>query len=540
MDRQRKKGDYVLWIACVLIWFLSGCGLPSDLKKEAKQKSQLITSARDVVAKQQTKYTDLKKTNRFDFFKMYASREAWENSFIEAQKMLDQAEKSVTTGRIAFLLKENSKDKAGALKVELLKIDRLIRKSLMVAKRPTVRMADLERIREQAPQLVKAAEKSMAGIDGFIEKLEKEVIPQAQKDYPKRSDEIIKRFAPLKHLQKEMKDTLASAQTQLRLHEKNETADYAMIGAGTDAVNAGFKKMKADDTAYRTAVGQLYQSYTKILEDMKIDHFVTVGRVSWDDNSDYWTEHNSIYPPARVTPKVYDYYSKLSPNKIPATYSTSWGGSYKVYIPKQYWGALNVSPTRNWPSRSDNRAEFWIEDFFPKAYHRYTLVQNGKKSQTDWVLIDEEDYYDYYNFLGMEIVSKPYGFFEDERIAEASPPGMAYVGDGRYGEWRNDTASGRSFWYYYGIYSFLNRGPGFYYYRNDWDQWRNGYRNKKPYFGQAGSMGATYGTFGSHVRTDNRYRNTTFARSGGLRAAAPSVRGAGAGRRGGGPGGAGK
>jgi len=529
---------WVVRIACVLI--LAGCGLPGEMKKEAKQKPQSIAAARSVVSKQNAKYLDYKKTDRFDFFKRYAAREAWETHFENALKMLDQADKAVTTGRVAFLLKENNKDKAGTLRVELLKVDRLIRQSLNASKKPATRMADLERIRDNAPQLVETAEQSMAGIVGLTGKLENDVIPQAKKDYPNRSDEIDKRFAPLKQLETEMQTSLASARNQLALHEQKEDADYAVIGSGTDAVNAGFKKLKEDDKAYRTAVGQLYQSYTKILDDMKIDHYVTVGRVSWDESSDYWTEHNSLYPPVKVTQKVYDFFVKLNPKVVPATYSTSWGGSYKTYVPQQFWGALNVHPTRNWPARADNRAEFWIEDFFPKAYHKYTVVQNGKKGKTDWVLIDEEDYYDYYDFLGMEVVSKPYGFFEDEKIKEASPPGMAFVGDKRYGEWRSEPSTGRSFWYYYGIYSFLNRGPGFYYYRNDWGQWRNGYRNRKPYFGQSGGMGATYGTFGSHVRSDGRYRNTSFAKSGGLRAQAPSVRGAGAGRRGGGPGGAGK
>ena len=410
MNRQQKQGYGIIWLACLL--FLAGCGLPSDLKKEAEQKPQQIASARAVVSKQEAKFNDFKKTDRFDFFEVYATRENWEKHFAEAAKMLDQAEKEVSSGRVAFLLRENNKDKAGTLRVELLKVDRLIRQSLMMAKKPTDRMADLERIQQQAPELVAAAGKSMAGIDLLVEKLEKEVVPMAKKDYPDRSGDIDKRFAPLRQLQSGMKAALAAAGVQLALHEKKETADYAIIGSNTDAVNAGFAKMKENDKAYRKAIGHLYQSYTKILDDMKIDHFVTVGRVSWDEDSDFWTEHTSIYPPARVTPKVYDYFARLNPKTVPATFSTSWGGSYKIFIPQQYWGTLNVDPTRNWPSRADNRAEFWIEDFFPKAYHRYTVIHNDKKQQTDWVLVDEEDYYEYYDFLGMEILSKPYGFFE--------------------------------------------------------------------------------------------------------------------------------
>jgi hypothetical protein len=177
---------------------------------------------------------------------------------------------------------------------------------------------------------------------------------------------------------------------------------------------------------------------------------------------------------------------------------------------------------------------------FTKAAHKYTLVKNGKKQETGWVEVDEEDYWEYVNYLGMEIVSKPYGVFEDEKIKEPSPPGMAFVGNERYGEWRQDPATGRSFWHYYGLYSFFMGGRGRYYYRDDWNTWRNGYRNRRPYYGGSVSTGPIYGTGGSWVRTQGRYRNTDFVRRGGLKAAPPSIRGAGAARRGGGPGGGGK
>lgn len=535
------KKDLAIRLICVTwICFLAACGLPSDLKKEAKQKTENIASAKVAVSSQWADYVKLTASDDFKFFQRYAKRENWPSSFDEAQEMLNQAQKAVTGGRVAALLQQNSKEQAGTLQIELKKVDRMIRTAVQRSKAPNDRMAALVQIKKDAPNLVASAETAMGVIDETIRKLENDLIPKARTDYPNRVEDIVKRFSPLKNLQLEAETAMVDVRGQLKRHAANEDADYAVLGAGTDRVNAHLDALKKHETAYRKQIGELYQSYTKILEDMRIDYQVTVGRVSWDDNSDYWQEHNFIYPPSPVDQKTYDFFEKLDPNTVPANYSTSWGGSYKTRVQTEYWKALNIQPTQQWSHRSDNVAEFWIEDLSLNAFHKYLLVENGERTATDWVPVDEEDYFDNQGYLGMEILSKPYGYFEDERVKEASPPGMAFVGDKRYGEWRSDTGSGRSFWYYYGIYSFLNRGPGHYYYRNGWGQWRNQYRNRGPYYGGTTATGAAYGTYGNHVRTDSRYRNTDFAKRGGLRAQAPSVRGAGPARRGGGPGGRGK
>lgn len=527
--------SFIFWLS-----ILTACGIPGDLKKEAQDKSAKIDSARSNISKQKSAYLNLKKTDRFAFFAPYAERENWERFFKSAEDLLNQVEKEVTSGRVAFLLKENKKDKAGTLRVELAKVDRTIRQALNTSKGADNRMTDLVRIRDNAPQLVSASSKNLENINRLITDLEQNLIPKAQGDYPDRAQDILKRFAPVKVLQTEAGQAFNTAKQQLDKHKAGETADYAVLGAGTDKVNTNLETLKKQDKDYRTQISQLYKSYSKILEDMRIDHFIIIGRTSWDENSDFWKEHNYTYPAKKVKRETYEYFVKLNPNTVTSSYVKGWLGGYRCYIHASQWNALKIDPAKSWPSRSDNVAEFWVADTDAKAYHKYTMIENGEQRKTDWVEVDEEDYYEFFDFLGMEIVSKPYGFFEDEKINEPSPPGMGYVGDSRYGEWRTDRSTGRSFWYYYGIYAFLNRGPGYYYYRGDWNRWRRDYRNKGPYYGRSSSGGAAYGTYGTNVRTDSRYRNTDFARKGGLKGQAPSVRGAGPARRGGGPGGRGK
>ncbi|MDM8543001.1 hypothetical protein QUF90_18150 [Desulfococcaceae bacterium HSG9] len=501
-------------------------GLPDDVKKEAGRKTEQITAARNNVDRQKAEYGKLKTADEFAFFAVYAKRERWDTHFDKAEKMLNEAEKNVTQGKVAAFLKENKKEKAGALWIEIKKVDRTIRKALQASKAPTQRMAKLKRVQKECPQLVNKASIELGEIDSLINKLEIEFIPKAQKEFPRRSDDISKRFIPLKKMQQNSANALVGAQRELKRHTSEGNADYALLSSSTEFIKKYLDGLTKKDKAYRAEINELFQSYTKILTDMRMDYYVTAGRVSWDNGYDYPTEHNYIYPPSKIDDKSYAFFAKLKPDVTSAS------------IPKKYWDKLKIKPRQNWYS-GDTHAEYWIEDIFPKTYHKYLITQNGVQKNTSWVEVDEEDYYDAYDYLGMEIVSKPYGFFEKERAKEAAPPGMAFVGDKRYGKWRTDSQSGEKFWYYYGVYSFLNRGPSYYYYRNDWNRWQGTYRDRKPYYG-GDKKTPLYGTFGTDTRTNSRYMKTNFAKRGGFKTQRASVRGAGPGRRGGGPGGKGK
>ncbi len=531
----------ILWfLYIVTTFFIISCGLPGELKKQAKQKSDQIQHAQKTVGEQKTKYLQFKASKKFDFFKIYAARENWEARFQEAKDELKRATNKILNTKIATLLKENKKEKATHLRAELSRIDRIIKESIKKTKQPFLRMSELKKIQKEAPQLVKAAENYMADINRIIRPLETDIIPQAQKDFPKRVDDITGRFAPLQKLQQDAEKGLLMAQDQLNLHETDNSADYAILGDNAKLVHANHNELKKSEKIYRPQIKQLYQSYTKLLTDMKIDYYVQIGRASWDESSDWATDRNYLYPPSKVDEKTYAYFNAQNPNSTSAKYSRGWSERLGIYVDPNNWKALGINPAKNWYSRSHDYAEFWVEDISTKAYHKYILIQNGARKETDWVTVDEDDYNDYYDYLGMEILSKPYGFFEDEKVEEASPPGMSLVGNSRYGEWRTDTHTGRSFWYYYGMYAFFSRSPGRYYYRSNWNVWRKDYRGRKPYFGGSGTTGNVYGTYGSDVRTDKRYQNSFFAKKGGLRTQAPSVRGAGPGRRGGGPGRRGK
>ncbi|MEM1201664.1 MAG: hypothetical protein AAGN66_00395 [Acidobacteriota bacterium] len=143
---------------------------------------------------------------------------------------------------------------------------------------------------------------------------------------------------------------------------------------------------------------------------------------------------------------------------------------------------------------------------FAKSYeHRYRAVwadqveAGGDLTFQDrlgsWEQVDRRTYERYEPMLGMAIRSKKEGEVEET----PQPPGYAYVGDERYGQWRNRN-DGTSFWEFYGKYALFNHLFGHGQRpvrRSDWDLYRKERSARRPYFGPKGE----FGTRGEFTRT---------------------------------------
>lgn len=134
-------------------------------------------------------------------------------------------------------------------------------------------------------------------------------------------------------------------------------------------------------------------------------------------------------------------------------------------------------------------------NFIKSYFHTYRIVapQKDLSDTIGPVEIPRKTYDRYKPYLGMTIWAQKDGK-SDESLA---PPGYAYVGDPRYGQWRNDS-SGRSFWVFYGQYRLLSDllGADGRIFRNNYDTYR-GYRSRKqPYYGP----NQRYGTGGAATR----------------------------------------
>jgi len=153
-------------------------------------------------------------------------------------------------------------------------------------------------------------------------------------------------------------------------------------------------------------------------------------------------------------------------------------------------------------------------NFFTDYYHKYKIIYGEKVGAedsltyhnltTDWIKVEKKDFQKYYDNLGMVIASKS----ADGKInTTAYPPGYNYVGNPRYGQWRQD-ASGNSFWEFYGKYAFFSSMFNMFnrpVYRNDWNDYRSYRGSGRPYYGR----GNAYGTRGSYTK---KTHNSFFER----------------------------
>ncbi len=179
----------------------------------------------------------------------------------------------------------------------------------------------------------------------------------------------------------------------------------------------------------------------------------------------------------------------------------------------------------------------------PEYFHKYFIEKDGKtRKDTSWEPVSQTFYMANIDNLGMAILSKKVGQFDDEANEYATPPGIAYMGDPKYGEWKTDSR-GNSFWSWYGKYAFFSsifmfppRGFGY----NHWDGFRRNYRYDRPYYGRTASGQALYGSKGYFTKRSSRYQRSSFARTGGFFSQSPSARNGGSRVRGGGPGRRGK
>ncbi len=187
----------------------------------------------------------------------------------------------------------------------------------------------------------------------------------------------------------------------------------------------------------------------------------------------------------------------------------------------------------------DMKVEWASRSAVPLYFHKYLFEVDGKISKSrGWVPVSESVYKANEDNLGMAIVSKKVGQFDDEANTHATPPGMAYMGDPKYGEWRRDS-NGNSFWSWYGkyalfstLFAFPPRSFGY----NRWNSFHQTYRYDRPYYGSMSDGRRQYGTKGAFTKASSRYRASSFAQTGGFASQSPSVRTSGAKVRGGGPG----
>lgn len=534
------------------IAFLSGCsGLPDNLMHEFKLMPKRLMDSEALINTKKDDFNKLSSHSEWDFFSPYLESEKWIDKFTLAHDELNQAKK-LFDSQIAPMADRNEPEETSAFSKLVDEFNMHLLASMASAKHAYTRINFLVTVRNTADEKYQTASKQYENIRSLHKRFTKKA-KKAIVDYPDKKEDLVKRIGDFDTLVNESSDYYTTLKTE---YLKKTSANYALLGDGAVALAKSTINITQYETQHDKKIAELYRSYVKVLTDQRVDYYVVIGRASWCEGDYCGNGNENNYPATQVDKHVFEYFDTLQESTI-AKYRSSWGrANFTLNIPKDKWNLLKINYKSGLPS-SHNYADYWLQSSYSKTYHKYTEIVNDTMTEMPWVAVSEDNFWNNYENLGMAIISKPYGYYEEDQIKDAQPVGMATVakpvlkngiasGSNQYGEWRH--SNGNSFWHYYGMYRLFGALSGSRRYSySDW----NGYSGRsrgRPYYGR----NQEYGTYGANTYSSGRYRNSSFARRnpGEVRSATsgtarssrsqPSVRGAGTSSRSRGPSGGGK
>lgn len=502
------KNKLILLLLPLLVLSYSCDSISDNVRNQAENTKKSIQLTKNLVERNDSIYNVYLKT--VGSVAEYSKSEKLEANFDEALKTLRTADTLYARGVMPLLEKDESTYEPNILS-HLKRVKTLISDAVIASEYPKKRLTLLSGIENNVEKYKSTSDKLLSASGTKLNQLKGFAKPYYV-NYPKREKDISADIKLGENYLNIITTYSDSINSNYNRKQSNQPYDLTILADSYNGIVDTSSKLVKYDATTKNHLKELDKSYTKILKDMKVRFYVEVGRTSWDSYSDYNTDTNYTYPMREVDEETFKYFDGLSDNVILASESGYGKDSPTVKIDKSKWNALKINPVEKYDGGDDD-SEFWLNNAIAKYYHNYIIEDNGKiEDQSVWVEVDEDTFYDNLEHLGMSISSKPLGYFEDEVIEEATPAGMTYVDNPKYGEWKKDS-NGESFWSFYGKYMFLSHmmgGNSFS--RNQYNDYDRNYRNSgRNYYGSNGNH--TYGTRGTSYTNTKSYANSNYKKS---------------------------
>jgi hypothetical protein len=506
MEARRMRTALVL----VLALLLPACGLPRSLRRSAEAVPSRIAETAAAIAATERQYRTFTASPDYVAYRVYAEREGWARQFASAREQVGAARASFEREIVPLLERNRASDDA-RLEAELVAIDRLLAEAGRLMALPMRRRGYVDDVRVHYRERFEAVRESLARAKPLVADVT-ERARKAKGEFPLRQADIDMRTSAVAALVTAADAAFASVSAETARANASQAADMVTFDENARIVTENTGRLLEETKDLATQLSSLSKSYSKALADMRASYFITVERWSWDEDDDYPAVHHHTYPAREISGDVFDYFNGL-PESLPyvARYTSGFFERMAVTgdVDARRWSELGIAPKEEWPSRADDSAEFGFRlsaDYF----HKYLVSEDGALTETDWQPVDETTFERHVDDLGMDLVSKPYGAFEDEAITNPTPAGLAFVGNPRYGEWQSDDR-GTSFWAWYGAYRLFSdllgaRGVPYHYRRDEWNAWSTGHRGQ-PYYGEDKDKRERYGTGGYVTGSSGRYLN---------------------------------
>ncbi len=484
---------------------MTGCW-NKQFKRRVKEIPEIITSVKGKTSEKRKKFQDFTKSSNYTMVKVYAEKENWEDHLNKAEQEIAKAESMYETQMIPLLKKQKKETIPQAVKL-MEDIKTVMKNAGKESSYPMIRAEKILHAINSTNDVLNTNKKNFNTAKATIKEHDK-LARKAQDDYSNKQEDLQNRIKSI-HLNW---DSLKNADKMVKSETKNDNPDYALIVDKSQLVSDELNTIQKKFGDNKLKIEQLYRCYTKTLIDMKMEPhpWVLLVKYAWSNYADYDNTRKVGETKERLTMQEYEKYLQHF-NKYPDGFLVKSGSDYEI----------------------------WAEELElnEKYYHKFAITENGERTETNWWEVSEETYEKHEDDLGMDVVAKPYGFYEDEKLTQPTPEGMALVGNKECGRWERDR-SGNRYWAWYGRYHFYGTMfGGRRYYYNDWNTWHGSYRGRKAYYGRDDDV---YGTYGSAVQSDKRYQGSSYGKTKSFKSQATSVRGAGRTSRGRGPGAGGK
>lgn len=521
-------------LALAFVLGLMGCSLPVGLVSLARSTADSMEAATGRVDELEVELRAFVESPDSEGLREYAEREQWDGYLADARSKIESAE-AAYNDEVLPLLEQDSYGDERALRSALAKIPPLVEGARESAERWVRRRDLLVKVEEDLDQVLSDCEGALAGLKETLPGLEARA-ESAKESHPGRAADIDQLVAPLKLLVDSTLEMEGSVAAEIARSRRDGEVDLGVVADSCLQASKRWKEYQEGDPELRAKLSSLDRSFSRTLIDMKQEYSVVVRRESWDSGALYAERHQADFRVESVDPPTFAAFVGAG-GAFAVIRSLDSGIS--LYVSREQWGALGINPTLNWPS-GDTAAVFSVADAQVRYFHKYLVQDGGETTETDWTEVDEAMFQANVGNLGMDVESKPYGAFEDEKLTQAAPPGMAYVGNSHYGRWVSDGRGG-SVWNWIGPYLFYRTlfGSPMSYGRSEWSSWNRGYRGSRPYYGGTTSA-PRWGTRSRTVQTSPKMRGSTFAKSGGFQRPTTTARSAGSISRGGSFGASGK
>lgn len=523
----------------ILILFLAGCanGLPSQTVNTANGLKTRIAAVKAEIGKAQAAFNARLAQSDASFMTPYKGQV--EAGKFEAATAAQTQAASVYNQQLAPKVKDNKPEDLSQVNALITQINRLLATAELDARLPGQRASAIVQTQANASTVADQAKAAVANINGNDDQLTATGDAQAKK-YPAAT---IDQHLAHAHAWRVSADTAYKAMTAALAASP---VNYATVYDTSTVIQTDAQLSTTGTPVLLTDLANLDHTVTRTLTDLGLKCGVGVQRDSWDDSQDYPDEHLFTYPTVNITSAQecsswFNFDNSSSDGTFAAMDSDFWGGgpggihaTDEGKFPLAHWTTLHLNPNENWPG-GDSAAEFYVNSLTATYSIQVTEAVDGTITRTYWQVVSADTFANISNNLGMDIYEKPVGKFPDEATQVAAPAGAAYVGNPHYGTWHTDN-TGQSFWAWYGQYAFFQRMLGGPFYMNQYNQWNNGYRGHRPYYGTYGGH-QRFGTGAAYIAAS--FPRSGFVHSGGLHSLS-TIRGAGPADRGRGPGGGGK